>query len=157
MPCPTPSCLPSARNTLFHTFTTGQYHIITIWSRCRVKRHNSETDFIVKICLFMAVGALSRRAYVFGVCTSLKLGFRILESYLSTATSGRGLGFFSWYDYGACWICIYLWNCSIAATGERKALQWSVWTWLADSKRFVNSDMQLRMFNFRTFTANNEH
>lgn len=33
-------------------------------------------------------------------------------------------------------IAIYLWHCSKAATGERQALQRSVWAWVTDSERW---------------------
>lgn len=73
-----------------------------------MQRHSSETYFIVEICLFLELGAPPGRVYLFGVCRSLKLGFRLLESYLkfTNATSARGLGFFTLYNYGA--FCIAL-------------------------------------------------
>lgn len=46
---------------------------------------------------------------------SLKLGFCLLESYpkFMTAKSGRGLGFFSLYDYGACCIALVFINVTV--------------------------------------------
>lgn len=143
--CLTPSCFPSARNTLFHINRTSQYHIIPKCEQVQGAEAQLRKQFHTENLLIFGGAATFWKDLIYLVCVqSLKLGFRFLESYSKTTPTTFGRGFrvlqFAWLCSLLHSIGTYLRDCPEAATAERaRPIRLSLADWFRTSEPFVQT------------------